>query len=100
MLKQLKIYSYDDEDTPFISKQKEMFNELVEERIEKITDLDERVNNNNLIYKYKKNIDDVNLNESDHALDIINKIRDGKKELADVKNNQQKFKSFLGKIKK
>ena len=38
----------DDEDTPFISKQKEIFNELVDERLENITDLDERVNSDDL----------------------------------------------------
>ena len=37
-------YIYDTKDTPFISKQKEIFNKLVDERIEKITDLDEKVN--------------------------------------------------------
>ena len=36
--------------------------------------------------------------EFDNALDIVNKI--GETELADVKYNQQKFKSFLAKIKK
>ena len=39
-VKAIKKYDYDDEDTPFISKQKEIFNELVDERLEKITDLD------------------------------------------------------------
>ena len=36
----------------------------------------------------------------DNALDIINKIQDGKTDQADAKNNQQKFKSYLGEIKK
>ena len=48
-VKTIKKYSYDDEDTPSISKQKEIFNELVDERLAKITDLDERVNSNDLI---------------------------------------------------
>ena len=48
-VKTIKKYSYDDEDTPFISKQKDIFNELVDERIKKITDLDERINSDNLI---------------------------------------------------
>ena len=39
-VKTIKKYAYDSEDTPFISKQKEIFNELVDERREKITDLD------------------------------------------------------------
>ena len=47
--KTIEIHSYDSEDTPFISKQKEIFNELVDERLEKITDLDEKVNSNDLI---------------------------------------------------
>ena len=47
--------------------------------IGKITDLNERVNSDNLIYKYKSNINDVNFNNFDNALDIVNKIRDGKK---------------------
>ena len=38
----MKKYDYEDKDTPFISKQKEIFNELVDERREKITDLDKK----------------------------------------------------------
>ena len=99
-VKTIKKYDYDDEDTPFISKQKEIFNELVDERREKITDLDKKVNSDDLIYRYKGNTADVKFNEFDNAFDIIDKIRDGKIDLADVKNNQEKFKSYLGEIKK
>ena len=53
-------YDYDDEDISFISKQKEIFNKLIDERIENITNLDERVNTDDLLYRYKKNIDGVN----------------------------------------
>ena len=77
-----------------------MFNKLVDERLEKITDLDKKVNGDDLIYRYKGNIADVNFNQFDNALDIIDKIRDGKIDLADVKNNQEKFKSYLREIKK
>ena len=38
----IKKYAYNAEDTPFISKQKEIFNGLVDERREKLTDLDKR----------------------------------------------------------
>ena len=40
--KTIKKYAYDAEDTPFISKQKEIFNKLVDEKLEKITDLDKK----------------------------------------------------------
>ena len=99
-LKTIKKYAYDAEDTPFISKQKEIFNELVDERREKITDLDKKVNSGDLIYRYKGNTADVKFDEFDNALDIINKIQNGKIKLTDVKNNQEKFKSYLGETKK
>ena len=35
-----------------------------------------------------------------NALDIIHKIQNGKIDLADVKNNQEKFKPYLEEIKK
>ena len=41
-LKTIKKYNFDVEDTAFISKQKEIFNELVDERLKKITDLDKK----------------------------------------------------------
>ena len=99
-VKAIKKYSYDSEDTSFISKQKEIFNELVDERLEKITDLNERVNSNDLIYRYKGQNAAVKFDEFDNAFSIIDKIRDGKTDLADVKNSQQKFQSYLGEIKK
>ena len=74
----IKNYAYDDDDTPFISNQKEIFNKLVDERLEKIIDLDEGVNSNNLKYRYKGNTADAKFDEFDNALGIINKIRDGK----------------------
>ena len=36
-IKTIKKYTYDNEDTPLISKQKEIFNKLVDKRIEEIT---------------------------------------------------------------
>ena len=68
--------------------------------LKKITDLDERINSDDLIYRYKGRTDEAKFDQFDNALGIISQIRDGKTDLADVKNNQQKFKAFLGKIKK
>ena len=73
-IKTIKKYTYDNEDTPLISKQKEIFNELVDERLEKITDLDKKVNSDDLIYRYKGNTADVKLDKFDNALKIINII--------------------------
>ena len=84
-VKTIEKYAYDSDDAPLISKQKEIFNELVEEKLEKITDLDKKVNSNDLIYRYKGKNADVKFEEFDNAIDITNKILDGKIDLADVK---------------
>ena len=42
-IKTIKKYALDDEDSPLISKQKEMFNELADQRLNEITELDEIV---------------------------------------------------------
>ena len=41
-LKTIKKYDYDSKGTPFILKQKEKFNELVDKRPEKITNLNKK----------------------------------------------------------
>ena len=69
---------------------KKYLNELVDRRLEKIADLDKKVNSNDLIYRYKVNIAEAKFDKFDNALDIIDKIRDGKIDLSNVKNNQEK----------
>ena len=46
----------------------------MDERLEKITDLDKKVNSDDLIYRYKGNTADLKFDELDNALNIINKI--------------------------
>ena len=87
----IKKYTYDSNDTLFISRRKEIFNKLVDERLEKITDLDKKVNSDDLIYRYKDKPADTKFDEFDNALGIINKIRDGKEDLAQVKNDKKKL---------
>ena len=98
-IKTIKKYAYNAEDTPLISKQKEILNEFPDERLEKITDLDKKVNSDDLIYRYKGHTPDLIFDELDNALALIDKIQDGKINQIDVKDNQEKFKSYLGEIK-
>ena len=51
-VKTIKKYTYDDEDSPLISKQKEIFNKLVDKKLDEITRLDKKVNHDDLIYRY------------------------------------------------
>ena len=81
------------------NKQKKI-NKLVDERYEQITDLDINVNSDDLIFRYKGNTEYVKFEKFDNALNIINKIKNGEIELKYVKNNQEKFRIYLGEIKK
>ena len=56
------------------------------------------VKSNDLIYRCKGNTADEKFDKSDNALNIINKMQNGEIGLADVENNQEKFKSYLGEI--
>ena len=76
-----------------ISNEKEIFNKLVDERLDEITRLDEKVNPDNLIYRYKGKTADTKFDKFDNAFNLFDKIRNGKIKLADEKNDQIKFKS-------
>ena len=81
-----------------ISKQQEIFNKFVDQRLEKITNLDKKVTLDDLIYRYKGFTADATFNEFDNAFSYLDKKRDGKMSLADAKNAE--FKSNLSQIKK
>ena len=74
-IKKIKKYTYDDEDSPLISKQKEIFNKLVHERLDEITKLHEKVNHDDLIYRYKSKTSHENFNTYDNALNLIDKTK-------------------------
>ena len=99
-VKTIKKYTYDNEDTPLISKQKVIFNKLADKRLEEITNLDTKVNSDGLIYRYKGNTADAKFDQFSNAFSLLDKIKDDKICLADAKNDQAKFKSNLNKIKK
>ena len=67
-VKTIKIYAFNNEDSSWISKQKEIFNELADKRLNEITELNKKVNLDDLIYKYNEEF-----NTYDSALDIIDK---------------------------
>ena len=98
-IKTIEKYYYNDKKIPLISKQKEIFNKLVDKRLEEITNLDKNVNPKDLIYKSKGPTADAAFNKFDNILSLIDKIRESKISLANVKKDQIKIKSDLSEIK-
>ena len=63
-----KQYTYNDKDIPLVSKQKEKFNKLVDESLD---ELNEKVNFDDLRYKYKGLTANANFNKFDNALSLL-----------------------------
>ena len=77
-IKTIKKYTYDNEDTPLISKQKEIFYELIDKKLEEITNLDKKVNSDDLTYKYKGTTADSKFDQLDNSFSLLDKIGDVK----------------------
>ena len=99
-IKTIKKYAYSDKDGKLISKQKEIFNKLVDERLDGITQQDEKVNTDDLICKDKGQAADTKFKKFDNALSLIDKIKEVEISLADAQNDHKRFKSELDEIKK
>ena len=84
-VKKFKRYTYDDKDSPLIWKQKEIFKKLADKRLEEITKLDNKVNSDDLIYKYKGPTANEEYDEFDNGFDLIDKMREG-----DAKNRSNR----------
>ena len=98
-IKSIEKFTDDINDSPKVLKEKEIYNKLTEDSFEKINSLEKRVDTNKLVFKYKGN-NAEDFSKLDNALDLINKIRDGEISLNEVKDEEAKLKSSIGKIKK
>ena len=90
-IKTIKKYSYDHEDTPLTSKQKEIFNELADERLKKIAELDKKFDYDKLIYKYKAKTAKSDFDKFGNAFSLLDKKRDGKINVTDAKKRSRRF---------
>ena len=62
-----------------------MFNQPADERLKEITELDGKVNRDDLVYRYKGKTPDEKFDKCDNALDLIDKIRNGEIKISNVK---------------
>ena len=77
-----------------------MFNELVDQRLEKITNVDKKVSSNDLIHRYQGSTADTKFHQFDNAFSLFDEIRGDKIGLTVVKNDQAESKSNVNEIKK
>ena len=66
----IKKYAYNDKDGPLTLKQTEIFNKLVDERLEEINQLDKKINLDDLVYKNKVPTADAKFDKFDNAINL------------------------------
>ena len=100
--KSIEKVKFDSDGDLAILRQKEIYNELTEEKKTEMKNLDNSADRDKdkLIYKYKGNTSDVNFVEYFGAIDLINKIKDEDISLKQAIENQYDLKSKLGEVKK
>ena len=54
-----------------------------------------KVNRADLVYRYKDNTSNINFDQLDDTFSLFNKIKNGRISLANAKNDQEKFGSYL-----
>ena len=77
-----------------------MFSKHADETLEEISPLDKKVNSDNLLCRYKGPSAGVKFDEFDNALNVLDKIKEGKINLAKANIDQTEIESNLGEIKK
>ena len=98
-IKSIEKFNYDINDSPIVSKEKEIYNKLTNESFEKISSLEKSVNIDKLVFKFKGNTADEDFSGFNDVFELINKIRNGEISLNEAKNKQEKLKSSIGEIK-
>ena len=78
------------------AKEKGIYNKLIEEKFEKINNLDKKVDINKLVFKYKDKTADEDFNNFDNAHDFIDK----KISLNYAQDDQTRLRSKLGETKR
>ena len=80
-------FNIDKDDVP-LEKKKKMFNELVEKKSFKFQNLKEKINPNNLIYKFKtEGISPKDFSNYQNLIDLCINLRDGNINLREVSKN-------------
>ena len=99
-IKSIEEFTYDINDSPMVLKEKEVYNKLTAESFDKINNLDKKVDNNKLVFKYKGKTADQDFSKFGNALGLIDKIRNDKISLTEARDEQTKLRSDMGEIKK
>ena len=98
--KQLVNINNDDyKDNVLLSKEREMFKDIYNKRLDKIEEINNKIDYNNLNYVVVGTGDEYNFNNLDDPLTFLNKIKKGKKSMNKAIEQQQNLYKYLNMIR-
>ena len=83
-----------------ISKEREIFKDIYNKRLDKIEELDNKIDYNNLKYVVGRSRDEYRFNKIEDPITFLNKIKNGEISLKEAKNQQQNYYSYLNTIRR
>ena len=90
----------DYKDKLLISKEREIFKDIYNKRLDKIEELDNKIDYNNLKYAVASRGDEYRFNKIEDPITFLNKIKNGEISLKEAKDQQQNYYSYLNMIRR
>ena len=90
----------DYKDKLLISKEREIFKDIYNKGLDKIEELNNRIDYNNLKYVVASSGDEYKFNKIEDLITFLNKIKHGKISLKEAKNQQQNYYNYLNTIRR
>ena len=90
----------DYKDKLLLSKEREIFKDIYNKRLDKIEELNNKIDYNNLEYPVYRSKKIYNFSELTDPLNLLDEIKKGKISLEKAKNNQQNYLEYLNTIRK
>ena len=98
--KQQLISDDDYKDKLLISKEIEIFKDIYNKRLDKIEELNNKIDYNNLKYAVASSGDEYRFNKIEDPITFLNKIKKGKISLRKAKNQQENYYNYVNRIRK
>ena len=96
----IDVNKYDYKDKLLLSKEREIFKDICNKRLDKIEEIDNRINYNDLNYViFNKNME-YNFSDITDSISLLNDIKKGEISLEEAKNKQNNYLYYLNIIRK
>ena len=94
-----QLISDDDYKNKLISKEREIFKDIYNKRLDKIEELNNKIDYDNLIYVVERSGVEYNFNKVKHPTNLLNDIKEGKISIEEAKEKQKDCYNYLNMIR-